>query len=298
MTEPCPPSTPDPEGRGDHSGSADGRYWDSIADAWVSSGRDTLWRDHSDAVNRDLVDEWMPADRIDLLLKTDAFDEAVSDGLSKVLESRAGTVIYMDRSIRVLGLARRTHGRVLAICCDVRQLPFASGSIESVVSNSTLDHFPHADHIATSVRELHRVLCDGGRLILTLDNPINPLIGLRQIIPNSILLAVGLVPYFVGATVGPSRLERLLLESGFGVRRIGALLHCPRVVAVVISRLVQRRGSARTRRRFLGFLAAFERLRRWPTRFLTGHYIAVSAAKSPPASPASLSRASGSRDSS
>jgi SAM-dependent methyltransferase len=298
MNEPSNPDASPTSGPGDHSGSADGRYWDSIADAWASSGRDTLWRDHSDAVNRNIVDGWMPTDRMNIMLKTDAFDEAVSDGLSKVLESRARTVVSMDGSLRVLGLARKTHGSILAVCCDVRQLPFATGSIDSVVSNSTLDHFPHTDHIAISLRELHRVLREGGPMMLTLDNPINPLIGLRQILPNNLLLKIGLVPYFVGATLGPSRLKRYLLETGFGIRRMGAILHCPRVLAVVVSRFVQRRGSARSQRRFLGFLNGFERLQRWPTRYLTGHYIAVNAAKSPHASPASPVRASGNRDSS
>jgi len=132
------------------------------------------------------------------------------------------------------------------------------------VSNSTLDHFPALAEVETAVRELHRVLAPGGLLVLTLDNPWNPLVALRNALPFGPLARIGLVPYYVGATCGPRRLRRLLGEAGFLVEELGAVLHVPRV-------------AARALRPPLRLLVAAERLGRWPTRYLTGQFVAARA---------------------
>jgi len=277
----------------DTSSLRDGRqHWDAIADAWASTGRDKLWREHSDIVNRALVEEWVPPGGVGTLMKTDAFDEAASQGLDDLLAAHATNVVYIDLSFRMLRSASRAHGSISAVCCDVRQLPFASGSIAAIVSNSTLDHFPSVQPIITSLGELSRVLCSEGRLLLTMDNPVNPLIRLRQWLPQRLLRRVGLVPYFVGATLGPAQLRRCLVEAGFQVRHIGAILHCPRVFAVFCSRVLQRWASPRTRSRFLAVLLGFERLKRWPTKYLSGYYVSVSAVRSPHVCRSNPSRAS------
>jgi hypothetical protein len=90
---------------------------------------------------------------------------------------------------------------------------------------------------------------------------------------------LGLVPYYVGATCGPRRLRRLLRETGFEVREMAALMHCPRVAAVALARVIQRRHGAAGQARFLRALMGFERLSKWPTRFLTGHFLGVHARK-------------------
>jgi len=53
-------------------------------------------------------------------------------------------------------------------------------------------------------------------------------------------------------------------------------MHCPRVLAVACSRLVGLMPRA-CQRAFLRGLGACEALERLPTRWLTGHYIAVEA---------------------
>ena len=230
-------------------------------------------------MNRALVEKWAPHEGVGVMLKTDAFDEAVSKGLSQLLASRAKRVIYIDGSFRILQLARTTHGPILAVCCDVRQLPFMSEAIDVIVSNSTLDHFSSSRQIRNSLKELKRVLCVGGQLILTLDNPLNPLVQLRQLLPQTLLRRLRLVPYFIGVTLGPSQLKHLLGELDFNIQRMEAILHCPRVLAIAISRIMQRRGSPQAIKRYLSFLAGFERLGRWPTRYVSGYYVAVNATK-------------------
>ena len=167
---------------------------------------------------------------------------------------------------------------------DVRSLPFADGSFDAVISNSTLDHFTHARDITAALEELHRVLTPRGRLVLTLDNAANPAIALRNALPFTWLARLGLVPYFVGTTLGPTMAAAVLERIGFRVIEVTAILHCPRVLAVPLARLADTAGS-RWAPRLLRALAHFEHAERWPTRFRTGHFVAVLSEKDDTASP-------------
>jgi len=255
-------------------------YWDDVAAAWPVS-RDALWRRHSDAVNIALCRRWLPT-HVRRLLKTDAFDEASSTGLWPWLIGIADAVETIDHSPTVAARARRQQPRLSATAADVRSLPFVDRSFDAIVSNSTLDHFVEADAIGESLLELRRVLVPGGRLLLTLDNPANPVVALRNALPFSWLNRVRLVPYFVGATLSPRAVVRLLEDVGFDVVELTAILHCPRVFAVPAARLAGRL-SARPESdtRFLRALARFEAAERWPTRFRTGHFVAVLATRRP-----------------
>ena len=240
---------------------------------------EALWRAHSDAVNAALLERWLPREACRLILKTDLFDEAVGEGLYPLLAVHAHNVAAIDRAPSVLAAAVVHYPQLLAVAADVRQLPFGSETLDVVVSNSTLDHFAAGDEIATALRELHRVLRRGGRLLLTMDNLANPLVALRNALPFRLLHRLGLVAYPVGATCRPRRLTRLLQEVGFEVRETVALLHCPRFAAVPIARRLQRRGTSAKRKRFLRRLRHWERLAKLPTRYLTGYFVGVDARK-------------------
>jgi hypothetical protein len=75
------------------------RYWEQVARAWGEARPHVLWRAHSDAVNARLVARWLPESQVGRLLKTDALDEAVSDGLYPQLATRARRVVGIDISI-------------------------------------------------------------------------------------------------------------------------------------------------------------------------------------------------------
>jgi ubiquinone/menaquinone biosynthesis C-methylase UbiE len=162
---------------------------------------------------------------------------------------------------------------------DVRHLPFANNMFDVIVSNSTLDHFKSLDEIVASLHELYRVLQVGGQLLLTLDNLANPIIALRNALPFALLNHLGIVPYYVGATCGPYLMQRTLQQVGFEVLEVSTVMHCPRVFAIAMARLLEH-AKPETQRCFLSFLMAFEYLSSWPTRFLTGHFVAVRAIKS------------------
>jgi hypothetical protein len=71
----------------------------------------------------------------------------------------------------------------------------------------------------------------------------------------------------------------MLRDAGFDVLDTATLLHCPRALAVAISRRLQRAGTPEERARFLYRLLRWEKLAHLPTRFLTGYYIGISARK-------------------
>ena len=238
---------------------------------------DRLWRQHSDSINQSLLFRWLPAQSVGRLLKTDMFDELVGEGLTPFLQARAHSVIGMDLSFGNAHLSCRGQTTVCGACADVRDLPFGNESFEVVVSNSTLDHFQTLDEIIVSLRELHRVLRKGGQLILTLDNSANPIIAARNVLPFKLLNRLGILPYYVGATCGPWRLQQLLREVGFDVRDVTAVLHCPRILAVLAAKILCSYANSSVQQRFLRWIQVFENMSRWPTRYLTGHFIAVRA---------------------
>jgi SAM-dependent methyltransferase len=250
-----------------------------LPDTYQAQGLQKLWRAHSDSVNKALVARWRPMGQMDTLLKTDLFDEAVSDGLSPLLTSLAKRAFYIDASFKVHQMARMHHPNLQMIGADVRHLPFANGTFDGIVSNSTLDHFESLDDLSVSLQELFRVLRPGGHMILTLDNLSNPIILLRNWLPFPLLKRLKIVPYYVGVTLGANRLERLLKDFGFEVLEVDAIMHCPRVLAVALAHWMERFISPKMQRHLLRFLMAFETLSYLPTRFLTGYFVAVKATK-------------------
>ena len=255
------------------------RYWDGVARECQQTRPEFLFRIHADQVNSRLFAGWLPEGRAGRVLKTDLFDEAFGSGLYPLLGSRAQSVTGIDVSRTVVLAARERYGELRAAAADVRDLPFADRTFDVIVSDSTLDHFESAAEIISSLRELHRVLRPGGELLLTLDNPANPVVALRKLLPFKIWNRLGLLRYYVGATLGVRRLRRLLPRLGFRVHEMRAVMHCPRTFAMPAARLLDKYAGPRTQRCFLLWLISFERLARWPTRFLTGHFVAAKATK-------------------
>jgi SAM-dependent methyltransferase len=267
------------EGNGIRSSDGGSRRWDAALEPLLGAPTGALWRLHSDAVNAKLFARWLPRETCADLLKTDLFDEAMGSGLYPLLSERARRVAALDLAPSVLAAATMRHPALLAVTADVRRLPFASDAFDVVVSNSTLDHFDTRDEILASLRGFHRVLRPGGRLLLTMDNLANPAVALRNALPYRLLHRLKLVAYPIGATGGPGRLRRMLNDAGFEVLETAALLHCPRALSVALARRCERRGTSEATARFLRAALRWERLARWPTRFLTGYFVGLHARK-------------------
>lgn len=227
-------------------------------------------------MNAALVERWLPAP-VGRILKTDLFDELVAPGLYPVLRSRARQVVGVDLSPEVVAAAGDRYPELETEVASVRELPFSSASFDAALSNSTLDHLATREEVAGALSELARVIRPGGRLLITLDNPLNPLVALRDAMPRGLARALRRVPYDSGWTCGPRRLRRMLAESGFVAPESTAIMHAPRFLIAELDRQGQRRDGAE---RLVTRLLSAERLERWPTRYLSGHFVAALAIRS------------------
>jgi SAM-dependent methyltransferase len=257
-------------------------YWDGVGAEWRAARPHRLWREYTDRQQLGLIGRWrgLPSvadgGRPSALLKTDLFDEVNGRGLVPELLAPGTRVTGIDISPLIVAEAASRNPGLVAAVADVRSLPFADGSFDTVFSGSTLDHFDLEEDIRVAIVELRRVLRPGGQLILTMDNPANPLIRLRNGPLLAVLRRVGIVPYQVGATLGPQTLVAAVQDAGFEVAEVTAVMHCPRVLAVALASLVDRLPQL-CQRGFLQCLAACEWLESLPTRWLTGHYVAIHA---------------------
>jgi len=255
-------------------------YWGSVVQNWRSSERYSLWRKHSDDVNTKLLDRWLAQNQLESILKTDLFDEAVSVGLSKSLLRLAPGITGIDISLEVARAAKVRNSHLNVQTADVRFLPYRDSSFDAIVSLSTLDHFNSLTDIQLAINELCRVLRYGGVMVITLDNLSNPLIWLRNTLPDNMLIATGLIPYETGKTCTRKTLEKLCNNAGLKVEHSTALLHCPRVFAVALSRLIENADLSDTaKRRYLRLLTLFEAMEHWPTKFITGYFTAICVSK-------------------
>lgn len=255
--------------------------WSEVLEGWKSTPAKELWRAHSDAINIALLRRWLPGGRLGRVLKTDLFDEAVGSGLAGELASRAEQVVGIDLAPPVVEAALAARPGLEGHVADVRRLPFEPATFDLVVSNSTLDHFHSLEEIAAALDELARVIRPGGRMVITLDNRGNPIVALRTSRPFAPLFRrLGLVPYELGVTCGHRRLVRLLAAAGFEVRATEAIMHCPpQVAAAVSARLAHGGAAGPAKEAHLRRVLRYEALGRWPTRYLTAHFVAASAVR-------------------
>ena len=276
-----------PAPRGDvdvvnHRDSLDAASWDAVGQSWIAERPQRLWREFTDRLQTALIDRWLdspltlrpgsPA----AALKTDLFDEVAGRGVASHLLVRGYETTGIDISGVVVAEAHRRNPLIQALVADVRSLPFADASFDVAFSGSTLDHFAVQADIGRALKEITRVLRPGGRLLLTLDNPYHPLVRLRRGVLLRLLRRSGIVPYDVGATLSPPALATLVRSCGLDIRHTTAILHCPRVVAVAAARFFEQSGVA-SQERLLAAMAAWERLERWPSRYVTGHFTAILA---------------------
>lgn len=252
-------------------------YWNWVGAQSAHAIAVPLWRAYCDQLHTGLIRDWTEGRHFRSVLKTDLFDEAMGSGLGALLRALADTVYGIDIAADMVEKAVIANPSLLASVADVRQLSFADDSMELIISNSTLDHFQQAEEIERSLAELRRVLAPGGLLLVTMDNPWNPVVAFRNRLPKSLLGRSSLAPYFVGHTYSLTELKHALESHGLEVVRHGHLMHVPRIFFLHLCRLF--RPSGLIGRPLLRCMLAAERLAVWPTAPLTGHFAAVLARK-------------------
>jgi len=262
------------------------KYWDQFTMEWRpnSHSNDLLAR-HKRETHLRLVARWAEVTNNLKILKTDLFEEAFgSDQFLFDLAEVSNDSIGIDISWEISSRARKNakhYGLDISnyICCDVRRLPLRNDSIDLIISNSTLDHFPDEADIIAALRELRRVLRIDGILIITMDNKSNitypPYMFVR------LWMLLGLASYFIGRTLSAKELRHALGELGFRVEESAAIIHYPYPLALVrgVERFLCWLGRGRFDSAVIKSLAFLDKLDGKRVQYLTGRYVTVKAVK-------------------
>lgn len=263
----------------------DGDYWDSIVTKTRNRLNNDIWLEHSKWCYRCILETWLENSKNTLALKTDLYDEAVTPHhLIPLIAHTSEHVIGADISFEVAGAAKKRlsengSNQPNILVTDTRNPAFKDNSFDRILSNSTLDHFEHTDDLLKSLKELQRILKPRGILILTLDNPLNPVVFIRNHLPYRLLKKFGIIRFYVGATLSRPKLVKTLDAMGFRVEEETVMIHSPRIIALRIGSVIERIGSRKWKRFYIALLRLFECLRVLPTRDFTGYFVAVKAIK-------------------
>lgn len=211
------------------------------------------------------------------VLKTDLFEDAFGeDRLLPDVFPFAQLRCGADVAYAVARSAGRRYPDLAAgiVVTDIRQSAFRSASFDLVISTSSLDHFDTRSEFLAAIGELARVLRPGGVLILTLDNPSNPLYYLLKWLSR-----VGAAPFPLGYTPGMRRARQDLRQAGLEPFDEDWLLHNPRGLSTLLFlalRSVLRRRADWAIARLLRVFGLLDRL---PTRRFTACFQAMAARK-------------------
>lgn len=91
-------------------------------------------------------------------------DLGCGDGLFASLACERRPTLGMDPSFAALREAKARQAHRALVCGSATELPFRDSVIRTVVCNSVLEHIPDLD---AALRECHRALKPGGRLVVT-----------------------------------------------------------------------------------------------------------------------------------
>jgi SAM-dependent methyltransferase len=238
---------------------------------------DRLVAEQKRRVHQELIHRWTAGLPVSRVLKTDSFEEAYgADRILFDLFPQAALTLGIDLSWQTArnAQARSPNPAVRFLASDVRQLALRSGSLDVVVSTSTLDHFDKREDIGAAIEEFFRVLRPGGIAVVTIDNPHNPLYP-----PLRWASRRGWTPYQLGHTTSLSELVQCLQAAGFEVIATDTLIHNVRLVStllfLVLRRLLGRYADPPIR----ALLALFAILGHLPTRRFTACFVAACARK-------------------
>ena len=263
---------------------SDSAYWNRIGKEYQDCRREHLLRIHMKNIYQNLLDRWTICSDNCLAIKTDLFDEAIGpDYLMSLAKKKYGKALGIDISFDIASAAMKRMKSDAAqnhvVLCDVRQMSFKDSSFDPVISPSTLDHFEHKTDIVISLKEIFRVMRPNGSLVITMDNPFNPIVFVRNLMPYRLMKMLGIIPFRMGVTVSISELKQMLECVGFTVQDHTAIVHTPRILAIRLGQILDKIGNQRIKGVFFRIMEIIERLEYFPTRYFTGYFIAVKAVR-------------------
>jgi SAM-dependent methyltransferase len=228
-------------------------------------------------VHQRLIRRWLNGATPHSVLKTDLFEEAFGDDrILFDLFPQAGLVVGIDIDPAHVAAARRRAPRAgfSFLATDVRRTAFHPSSFDLIVSNSTLDHLETPAELRAALAELARLLRPGGALIVTLDNPRNPLYPILRWLSRR-----RFAPFSLGCTASRRQLNSWLEASGLVVTANDWLIHNPRLLSTALFLALRRALGLHAGPPIRALLTLFSLLGRLPTRSLTACFVAACARK-------------------
>jgi ubiquinone/menaquinone biosynthesis C-methylase UbiE len=111
---------------------------------WGDAGLAIAYHEHLSDLTRQSVGPLLDAARVEA--GTRVLDVATGPGYAAAAASARGAVATgLDLSAELIALARTLHAGVDFVEGDAMALPFEDGTVDAVVSNYGMPHFPDAD---------------------------------------------------------------------------------------------------------------------------------------------------------
>ncbi len=212
------------------------------------------------------------------VLKLDLWNEAFNTRILDWVADAGAEVVGFDASPTVTATARRRcagRGRSLrAACADIREFPFADRSFDFVYTMGTIEHIPEYQQC---LREVRRVLRDGGRAVIGVPYKWNPF--LRPLLVG-VLELLGRYPYAPEKSFGARELRRDIEGADLEVMERTGILALPGVLRM-LDLFLHKRGV-----RLGGLMSAVSALfeyceMRFPAAAKSGYLMAMVARRAP-----------------
>ena len=159
------------------------------------------------------------------VLKLDLWNEAFNTRILEWVAQEGAEVVGFDASQVVTARARRQaalRGQNLKVACaDIREVPFADRSFDCVYTMGTIEHIPE---YVECLREVRRVLRDGGRAVIGVPYKCDPF--LRPLLVH-VLELLGRYPYTPEKSFGARELQRDIESAGLEVLERTGILALP-----------------------------------------------------------------------
>ncbi len=206
----------------DSLGAAYRRFWHTVGETFPDLGGAASTAYYLENEKR-LLSEHVPDLARCRMMKTDLWDEVKNTRILQWVHAQGASVYGVDISEPTVRQARDafTDGGLRGAVSDVRSLPFRDRSFDAVYSMGTIEHFHDPE---TAVREIHRVLRPGGRVVIGVPNRLDPF--LRPLLAYA-MQKVGLYGYGYERSFSRRAFRRMLEEAGFDVIAETAILFVP-----------------------------------------------------------------------